>query len=147
MIHCTYRKNTIQPCWRCSLGVDGIRGQLLLSTKLDPQCIVILDTKIYVLAGFKLSTFFLWSWLSYHRPCDILRRKKIIHSYSRDYFEISQDYDHIGGATMVKWNSPPTNVTWIRSPYPPSYEGRVCCLFLTKFSGFPSSTKTNTFKF
>ena len=129
------------------MGVDGIRGQLLLSAKVDPQCIVILDTKIYVLAGFKSSTFFVWSLFSYYRPCDILRRKKIIHSYSRGYFKLSQDYDHIGGAAMVKWYSPPTNVTRVRSPDPPSYEGRVCCLFFTRFSGFPPSTKTNTPKF
>ena len=111
------------------MEVDGIRGQLLLSTKVDPQCIVILDTKIYVLAGFKSSTFFVWSLFSYYRPCDILRRKKNIHLYSRGYFKISQDYDHIGGAAMVKWYSPPTNVTRVRSPDPLSYEVRVCCLF------------------
>ena len=54
---------------------NDYHGQLLLSTK-DPQCIVIPDTKIYVLAEFKLSTFFVWSLFSYNRPCDILRRKK-----------------------------------------------------------------------
>ena len=59
----------------------------------------------------------------------LLIRKKIIHWYSRHYFKISQDYDHIGGAAMVKWHSPPTNVTRVRSPDPMSYEGRVCWLF------------------
>ena len=99
-----------------------------------------------------------WPGLSYRRfsfgLCSVITdrvifsgEKKIIHSYSRDYFEISQDHDHIGGAAMVKWYSPPTNVTRVRSPDPPSYEGRVCCLFLTRFSGFLPSTKTNTSKF
>ena len=38
-----------------------VLSQLLLSTKVDPQCIVIVDTKNYVRAGYKLSTFFVWS--------------------------------------------------------------------------------------
>ena len=34
------------------------------------------------------------------------RGEKNIHSYSRDFLKISQDYDHIGGAGMVEWHSP-----------------------------------------
>ena len=45
---------------------------------------------------------------------------------------------------MVEWHSSHTNVTRVRSPDPPSYEGTVCCLFFSGFSGFPPSTKNNT---
>ena len=65
------------------------------------------------------------------------------HLYSHDYLKISQESR--GG--MVEWHTSPTNVTRVRSPDPPSYEGRVCCLFFSGFSGFPLNLKTNTFKF
>ena len=77
----------------------------------------------------------------------IFSGEKNIHSYSRDYLKISQDYDHIGGAGMVEWHSPPTNVTRVRFQDPLSCEGRVCCSFFSGFSSFPPSTKTNTSKF
>ena len=41
-----------------TLGVDGIRGQLLLSTRVDPQCIVML---------YLILKFTYWPGLSY-RP-------------------------------------------------------------------------------
>ena len=62
-----------------NLGVDGIPGQLLLITKVDPQCLVIVDTN--VLAAYELSTFFAWSMLTHCRPHDILRGKIYIHSH------------------------------------------------------------------
>ena len=37
----------------------------------------------------------------------ILSGENIIHSYLRDCLKSSQDYNHIGGAGMVDWHSPP----------------------------------------
>ena len=58
----------------------------------------------------------------------------------------SQDYDHIGGAGMVEWHSPPTNVTRVRFREDSGHSGVPGCSGVPVFRCVPGCSGVRVFR-
>ena len=94
--------------------------------------------RLQVIGLFRLVFVYPSQTAWYSQGKNLFKFTRLIESFSRLWSH--------RGAGMVEWHSSPTNMTRVRSPDPPPYQGRVCFIS-SGFSAFPPSTKTNTSKF